>query len=63
MYANGLLPFVARRYGRCCMYGPNYVKLSRAFAVQLFGVIIEHYTTLPPVGLWHDLLKIRAWGI
>jgi hypothetical protein len=31
------------------MYGPNYVKLSRAFAVQLFSVVIEHYTTLPPV--------------
>jgi hypothetical protein len=22
-------PFVARSYGRCCVYGPNYVKLSR----------------------------------
>jgi hypothetical protein len=42
MYAGGLLsfiPFMARRYGRCCMYGPNYVKLSRVFAVQLFGII------------------------
>jgi hypothetical protein len=29
--------------------GPNYVKLSRVFAVQLFGVIIEHYAALPPV--------------
>jgi hypothetical protein len=28
-------PFVARSYDRCCMYGPNYVKLSRGFAVQL----------------------------
>jgi hypothetical protein len=35
------------------MYGPNYVKLSRVFAVQLFGMIIEHYAAyyaaLPPV--------------
>jgi hypothetical protein len=28
--------FVVRMYGRCCMYGPNYVELSRVFAVQLF---------------------------
>jgi hypothetical protein len=42
-------PFMARRYGRCCMYGPNYVKLSRVFAVQLFSMIIEHYAALPPV--------------
>jgi hypothetical protein len=52
MCANGLLSFMARmarRYGRCCMYGPNYVKLSRAFAVQLFGVFIGHYVALPPV--------------
>jgi hypothetical protein len=28
---------------------PNYVKLSRVFAAQLFGVIIEHYAALPPV--------------
>jgi hypothetical protein len=31
------------------MYGPNYVKLSRFFAVQLFSMIIEHYAALPPV--------------
>jgi hypothetical protein len=31
------------------MYGPNYVKLSRVFAVQLFGMTIEHYAALPPV--------------
>jgi hypothetical protein len=31
------------------MYGPNYVKLSRVFAVQLFSMIIEHYGALPPV--------------
>jgi hypothetical protein len=42
-------PFMARRYGRCCMYGPNYVKLSRVFAVQLFSMIIGHYAALPPV--------------
>jgi uncharacterized protein YbdZ (MbtH family) len=50
MYANGLLWHMARRYGRCCMYGPNYVKLSRVFAVQLlFSMAIEHYAALPPV--------------
>jgi hypothetical protein len=43
-------PFMARRYGRCCMYGPNYVKLSRVFAVQLFGMIIEHYAALRTPG-------------
>jgi hypothetical protein len=31
------------------MYGPNYVKLSRVFAVQLFGMFSGHYTALPPV--------------
>jgi hypothetical protein len=31
------------------MYGPNYVKLSRVFAVQLLSMFIEHYTALPPV--------------
>jgi hypothetical protein len=31
------------------MYGPNYVKLSRLFAVQLFSMIIGHYAALPPV--------------
>jgi hypothetical protein len=36
-------------YGRCCMYGPNYVKLSRVFAVQLFSMFIGHYAALPPV--------------
>jgi hypothetical protein len=46
MYANGKWPLVVRRYGRCCMYGPNYVKLSRVFAVQLLSMIIEHYTAL-----------------
>jgi hypothetical protein len=40
---------MARRYGRCCMYGPNYVKLSRVFAVQLFRMLIGHYAALPPV--------------
>jgi hypothetical protein len=37
------------RYGRCCMYVPNYVKLSRVFAVQLFSMFIWHYVALPPV--------------
>jgi hypothetical protein len=41
-------PFMVRRYGRCCMYGPNYVKLSRVFAVQLFSMFIGHYAALPP---------------
>jgi hypothetical protein len=31
------------------MYGPNYVKLSRVFAAQLFSMIIGHYAALPPV--------------
>jgi hypothetical protein len=31
------------------MYGPNYVKLSRGFAVQLFSMFIGHYVALPPV--------------
>jgi hypothetical protein len=31
------------------MHGPNYVKLSRVFAVQLFSMIIEHYAALSPV--------------
>ena len=31
------------------MYGPNYVKLSRVFAVQLFSVFIGHYAALSPV--------------
>jgi hypothetical protein len=31
------------------MYGPNYVKLSRVFGVQLFRMFIGHYATLPPV--------------
>jgi hypothetical protein len=35
-------------HGRCWMCGPNYVKLSRAFAMQLFGMFIGHYTALPP---------------
>jgi hypothetical protein len=48
MCANGFL-WHARSYGRCCMYGPNYVKLSRVFAVQLFSVLIRHYAALPPV--------------
>jgi hypothetical protein len=42
-------PFMARRYGRCCMYGPDYVKLSRVFAVQLFSIFIGHYVVLTPV--------------
>jgi hypothetical protein len=48
MYANGLLWHVARRYGRCCMYRPNYVKLSSFFAVQLFSMFIGHCDALPP---------------
>jgi hypothetical protein len=36
-------PFVARSYGRWCMYGPNYVKLSGAFAVRLFSMSIPYY--------------------
>jgi hypothetical protein len=43
------LSFMARRYGRCCMYEHNYVKLSRVFAVQLFSMFIGHYSALPPV--------------
>jgi hypothetical protein len=31
------------------MYGPNYVKLSRVFAVQLLSMFSEHHTALPPV--------------
>jgi hypothetical protein len=31
------------------MYGPNYVKLSRIFAVQLFSMFSGHYAALPPV--------------
>ena len=31
------------------MCGPNYVKLSRVFAVQLFSMFIGHYTALSPV--------------
>jgi hypothetical protein len=31
------------------MYAPNYVKLSRVFAVQLFSVLIGHYAAPPPV--------------
>jgi hypothetical protein len=32
------------------MHGPNYVKLSRVFAVQLFASMITgHYAALPPV--------------
>ena len=31
------------------MNGPNYVKLSRVFAVRLLSVFIAHYTALPPV--------------
>jgi hypothetical protein len=30
------------------MYGPNYVKLTRAFAVQLFTIFIGHYAALIP---------------
>jgi hypothetical protein len=48
MYENGLLWHVVRRYSRCCMYGPNYVKLSRLFAVRLFSMSIPHYTALSP---------------
>jgi hypothetical protein len=42
-------PFVVRRCGRCWMYGPNYVKLSRVFAAQLLSVVVVHYAALPPV--------------
>jgi hypothetical protein len=31
------------------MYGPNYVKLSRVFAVQLLSVFIVHFAALLPV--------------
>jgi hypothetical protein len=31
------------------MYGPNYVKLSRVFAVQLLSMFSGHYAALPPV--------------
>jgi hypothetical protein len=39
MYANGLLPFMVRIYGRCCMYGPNYVKckIEQSFCLRLKG--------------------------
>jgi hypothetical protein len=30
------------------MYGPDYVKLSRVSAVQLFSMFIAHYAALPP---------------
>jgi hypothetical protein len=42
-------PFVARRYGRCCMYGPNYAELGRGrvFAVQLFSMIKWLLSTIP----------------
>jgi hypothetical protein len=40
--------YMVRRFGRCCMYGPNYVKSSRVFAVQLFSVFIAHYAAPPP---------------
>jgi hypothetical protein len=40
---------MVRRYGRCCMHGPNYVKLSRVFAVQLFSMFIGHYAGPHPV--------------
>jgi hypothetical protein len=43
------MAFMVRRYGRCCMYGPNYVKLSSFFAVQLFSMISAHYAALPQV--------------
>jgi hypothetical protein len=31
------------------MYGPNYIKLSRVFAVQLLSTFIGHYAALTPV--------------
>jgi hypothetical protein len=42
------------------MYGPNYVKLSRVFAVQLFSVFIVHYAALPPVRAGHQWPHCRA---
>jgi hypothetical protein len=51
MYANGLLLY-AGMAGAACMgapWGPNYVKLGRVFAVQLFSMFIGHYAALPPV--------------
>jgi hypothetical protein len=44
--------FMARMAcGRCCMCGPNYVKLSRVFAAKLFSMSIAHYApALPPPG-------------
>jgi hypothetical protein len=48
MHEHRKCPFMARRYGMCCMYGPNYVNLGRGFALRLFSVLIPHYTALPP---------------
>jgi hypothetical protein len=51
------------------MYGPNYVKLSRVFAVQLLSMFIGHYTALPehhprsdstPIGHWPHSHAITA---
>jgi hypothetical protein len=49
-------PFVARSYGRWCMYGPNYVKLSGAFAVRLFSMSIPYYTARATPGPVRALL-------
>jgi hypothetical protein len=43
MHANSLLWYVSTSVWQGCMYGPNYVKLSRVFAVQLLGVFIVYY--------------------
>ena len=46
-----------------CMYAPNYVKLSRVFAVQLFSVLIGHYAAPPPVRFdphWPHIHAITA---
>jgi hypothetical protein len=61
MHANGLLWYAYMAGGRCCMYGPNYVKLSRVFAVQLFSMFSGHYTAYraapgpirPPLAIGH----------
>jgi hypothetical protein len=52
MYANGLL--WQRRCGRCCMYGPNYVKLSRLAAVELLSMFTAHYAPTPITSCEHQ---------
>jgi hypothetical protein len=48
MYANGLLWHADMAGAACCMYGPNYVKLSRVVAVQLLSMFSKHNAAQPP---------------